>query len=160
MSVPHNFLTNLFANRPDGPVETLALLDAIRQELATILDRSTKIASGQVTTIKTVAQLISAEKRRRVRRTGAFGADLFSDPAWDMLIVLIDAHLKSETLSVSSLSYAANIPQTTGLRWIEAFMQLGWIDKQNDPKDKRRILLRLAPTAVEELISNMAKALG
>lgn len=89
--------------------------------------------------------------RARRLRDELFGAGLFADPAWDMLLDLLAARLEHERVSVSSLCIAAAVPPTTALRWIRTLTDKGLVERQADPHDGRRIFIALANEAAEAL---------
>jgi DNA-binding MarR family transcriptional regulator len=82
--------------------------------------------------------------RQRRTRESLFNTDLFADPAWDMLLDLYAAELEGGDVSVSSLCIAAAVPTTTALRWIKLLSDQGWLVRQQDPHDGRRINMRLS----------------
>lgn len=92
--------------------------------------------------------LLAARVRDRIRqrrkRENLFNADIFADPAWDMLLDLYAAELEGSDVSVSSLCIAAAVPTTTALRWIKLLSDQGWLIRQKDPHDGRRINMRLS----------------
>ena len=92
---------------------------------------------------KAIRQLLH---QRRVRAQ-YFPADLFADPAWDMLLDLYAAKLEREPVSVSSLCIAAGVPTTTALRWIKMMTDAGLFVRKDDPRDGRRILIGLSDDA-------------
>jgi len=94
------------------------------------------------------ARLLIAERRLR---DGLLGADLFGEPAWDMLLDLFVAHEERESVSVSSLCVAAAVPATTALRWINTLVQNDMAIRRHDPTDGRRIWIELAPHVVAEM---------
>jgi hypothetical protein len=98
------------------------------------------------------ANLVRAKLRQRRMRETLFTADLFADPAWDMLLDLFAAELEGQDVSVSSLCIAASVPTTTALRWIKLLTQRGWLTRSQDPKDGRRINMRLSDDARARLI--------
>lgn len=100
----------------------------------------------------TRAALVRAKLRQRRMRETLFTADLFADPAWDMLLDLFAAELEGNDVSVSSLCIAASVPTTTALRWIKLLTQRGWLTRSHDPKDGRRINMRLSDDARARLI--------
>ena len=61
------------------------------------------------------ASLATARRmiRERFRRQNFFDAGLFADPAWDMLLDLLQAELSHLRVPVSSLCIAAAVPATT-----------------------------------------------
>ncbi len=89
-------------------------------------------------------------RQRRVREQ-YFPADLFADPAWDMLLDLYAARLERQPVSVSSLCIAAAVPATTALRWIKTMTDAGLFVRDADPNDGRRIFIALAEGACESL---------
>ncbi len=80
-----------------------------------------------------------------------FPADLFADPAWDMLLDLYAARLERQPVSVSSLCIAAAVPATTALRWIKTMTDAGLFVREADPHDGRRIFIALAEGACDAL---------
>ncbi|TKD53272.1 winged helix DNA-binding protein [Sphingomonas baiyangensis] len=86
-----------------------------------------------------------AARRLRAR---FFPADLFADPAWDMLLDLFAAHLERARVSVSSLCIAAQVPSTTALRWIKTMQEAGLLERSDDPFDRRRAFMALSQAAV------------
>jgi DNA-binding MarR family transcriptional regulator len=87
---------------------------------------------------------------RRLRET-ALGADLFSDPAWDMLLDLYIEHQAGRAPAVSSLCLASHAPATTALRWIGRLEGDGLVTRTPDATDGRRIYIRIVPATVEAL---------
>lgn len=83
--------------------------------------------------------------RARRMRDRFLGANLFVDPAWDMLLDLFAADLEGTRVSVFSLCIAAAVPPTTALRWITMLSDFGLIVRAADPEDRRRAFLSLSP---------------
>lgn len=83
--------------------------------------------------------------RARRTREQFFGTDLFSDPAWDILLDLYAARLEKRRVAVSSLCIAAAVPSTTALRWIKSLTDVGLLARAADPQDGRRVYIELAP---------------
>jgi hypothetical protein len=95
----------------------------------------------------TVEDVRSIVRLRRLRER-FFPADLFADPAWDMLLDLMVARLEKSAIAVSSLCIAAAVPPTTALRWIKTMTESGLFVRVADPEDGRRVFIELAePTA-------------
>lgn len=83
-------------------------------------------------------------KARRLRAT-YLPADLFADPAWDMLLDLLQAEIVQHRVPVSSLCIAAAVPATTALRWIKSMTERGLLRRRDDPHDGRRVFIEMAP---------------
>lgn len=97
--------------------------------------------------LETVRQVIRA-RRLRARY---FDEELFADPAWDMLLDLLQAEIAQHRVPVSSLCIAAAVPATTALRWIKTMTDAGLFNRRSDPHDGRRVFVELAPQASEAL---------
>jgi Winged helix DNA-binding domain len=89
--------------------------------------------------------------RARRLREQYFSADLFADPAWDMLLDLMAARLERRQVAVSSLCIAAAVPATTALRWIKTMSDHGLFVRAADPQDGRRVYIELSDEAAEGL---------
>lgn len=89
--------------------------------------------------------------RQRRLRDELFDADLFADPAWDMLLDLYAAQLDRTRVSVSSLCIAAAVPATTALRWIKTLTDNGLFVRNADVHDARRIFIVLSDTAAQAM---------
>lgn len=66
------------------------------------------------------ADTVRAVIRARRLRARYFSEELFADPAWDMLLDLLQAEIAHLRVPVSSLCIAAAVPATTALRWLRA----------------------------------------
>lgn len=95
------------------------------------------------------AGLIRDILRRRRLRGRFFDPELFADPAWDMLLDLMGAHLDARPVAVSSLCIAAAVPATTALRWIRLLTEAGMFVRRADPNDGRRVFIELSERAAE-----------
>lgn len=84
-------------------------------------------------------------------REKAIGADLFSDPAWHMLIDLYINHCRKRRVSVSDLCIASQTPATTALRWISVLERRDLIQKVADPADGRRWFVSLTATGLRKI---------
>lgn len=80
-----------------------------------------------------------------------FGADLFADPAWDMLLDLFVAEEEGRKVSIKSLCIGSEVPPTTALRWIKLLIDRGVLERQADPKDRRRHWIALTAGARERM---------
>jgi DNA-binding MarR family transcriptional regulator len=102
-------------------------------------------------------ELIRAIIRARRLRARFFQEELFADPAWDMLLDLLQAEISQLRVPVSSLCIAAAVPATTALRWLKTMVQQGLFIRRADPHDGRRVFVELAPEASRALRSYFAE---
>jgi DNA-binding MarR family transcriptional regulator len=102
-----------------------------------------------------LAEPSAADVRRAIRarrlRDQFFGATLFEDPGWDMLLDLYAAELERARVSVSSLCIAAAVAPTTALRWIARMTDTGLFERRPDLLDRRRAFMVLSDRASEAM---------
>ncbi|HWC55362.1 MAG TPA: MarR family winged helix-turn-helix transcriptional regulator [Sphingomicrobium sp.] len=91
------------------------------------------------------AETVRSVIRARRLRTRYFADHLFADPAWDMLLDLLQAEIGQLRVPVSSLCIAAAVPATTALRWLKTMVDEGIFVRRADPHDGRRVFVELAP---------------
>jgi DNA-binding MarR family transcriptional regulator len=99
------------------------------------------------------AEQVRALLRARRLRDQVLAQDLFADPAWDILLDLMAAHLEGNKVSVSSLCIAAAVPPTTALRWIQQLTDRGLLERRADPLDGRRIFITLSEVGLSAVQS-------
>lgn len=129
----------------------LAQLDEVR----TKIERAFETAENDTDDIipeDCLPRPIAWDKVRKViklrsRRRRIFGPGIFGEPAWDMLLDLYSATLEGRAESVSSVAVASGAPPTTALRWIMLLEESGWVVREPDPNDGRRVLVSLSPRA-------------
>ena len=121
---------------------TLARLSTVPEASAKVVPIVPPAEIPQVS-VDVVRQVI----RARRLRTRFFEEDLFADPAWDMLLDLLQAEIAQLRVPVSSLCIAAAVPATTALRWLKTMTDKGIFLRRADPHDGRRVFVELAPEA-------------
>jgi len=97
------------------------------------------------------APMVRTILRQRQQRARYFGADLFSDPAWDMLLDLTAARGENKRVSVTSLCIAACVPPSTALRWISQMITSGLFSRVEDLSDRRRAFIELTEAAADAM---------
>ena len=90
-------------------------------------------------------------QRLRASRDRIFGKGLFGEPAWDILLDLYAAQLRSRQESVASVCVAAGVPSSTAVRWIKILLNEGLVLRLSDTRDEYRCLLALTPKGVEAM---------
>ena len=90
------------------------------------------------------------------------GRDLYSTPAWDMLL---DLYLREERspMSLTSLSGASLAPSRTGFRAIDRLVHHKLLIRTRDEDDGRRINVELSPAAIDlldQLFDDLANLLA
>ncbi len=96
--------------------------------------------------------LARARYEARRKREAVFGnQELFGEPAWDILLDLYIAHAEGKSVSVSSACIGSASPPTTGLRWLGVLQEAGLVEREHDPRDQRRVLVRLSTKGVDRM---------
>lgn len=103
---------------------------------------------------------IRAIIRWRRRRDALLPGDHFADPVWDMILDLAAAQIEGVDVAISSLCIAAAVPPTTALRAITTLTDAGVFLRAADPRDGRRIHIRLADVVASRVLAFLAEAKG
>ncbi len=114
-------------------------------------------ASGS-TDYLTIARKLYHIRRKRVAIFGSI--ELFGEPAWDLLLDLYIAHATGSELSVSSACIGAAVPATTALRYLGILQREGLILREQDPRDQRRINVRLSRFGIERMEAYFSEIAG
>ena len=93
------------------------------------------------------SHLIDGILRIRRIRSDLFGAGLFSDPAWDILLQLYAAKSRGGRLGLADIE--SDVPRSTLARWASVLEERGFITCRIDPAEPA--MLRLALSASGEL---------
>lgn len=102
-------------------------------------------------------RLVRTIIRQRQMRAKFFDAELFADPAWDILLDLTAARAEQVRVSVTSLCIASGVPPTTALRWIGQMSQAGLLERVEDESDRRRAFIALSDTAASGMARYFAE---
>lgn len=101
------------------------------------------------------AEMIQQLGIERKRLLG--NADLFGDPAWDVLVELFIHQCRGQAMPVSSLCASAHIPRSSALKLIQRMCDAGVLERSLDIFDGRRRLVTIAPEIAEGLRDYFAK---
>lgn len=84
----------------------------------------------------------------RNRRAEHFRADMFSDPAWDVLLELYAFELSHQRITVTQLGTMSCVPATTVSRWITALEGEGLVERKVDELESRKVFVALTRKGV------------
>ncbi len=127
------------AQEGDGATESLAVIaDIVRSALP-----GAELASWALTA-------------RRLREE-VIGGDLFSDPAWDILLDLYAARDRGDRVQVTSIASIAGVPPSTGRRWAKRLVDRGLLERERDRRDQRQTFMRLTPKGEEIMTAFMVR---
>lgn len=100
-------------------------------------------SSGGCSTEPSSTQLRQLLEARRAR-ANFFGVHLFSDPAWDILLMAYVAFLDHEKLLVATICREGAVAATTTLRWIKALESDGLLVHRDGPLDGPQCWLEIS----------------
>jgi DNA-binding MarR family transcriptional regulator len=87
---------------------------------------------------------------RRARRA-VLGENLFSDPAWDILLELYAASLGDREMSLGDLARAIETPESTTKRWVAALEERDLIQSKIDMVEKDVVWISLSTQGADKL---------
>ena len=132
-------------------------LDEIKQILHNLFvsQRTSESASINVT----ASDLRTLEMTLRRLRNEAFPSGYFSDFAWDILLELDKAARQGRRYVVSDAGAEVGIPLTTAVRYIAKMERDGYIEREVDITDRRRVFVSLTEKGAQALNSTFDKAI-
>lgn len=134
-------------------------MDRSHAALKSAVSDSAPGSSAEPTGAPLTPELVRRVIKARALRSRMFDASLFSDPAWDMLLDLMLAHLSGKQVYVTSLCIAAGVPIATAFRRIEDLAAKGLVTKTRDSKDTRRVFVELTEAGMQKM-ANYFGAVG
>lgn len=149
----------------DGPSDRDVYLwdEGLHLEMAAA-DASEPAMGGEVSSVgaeddaATLAAGVQVIMRMRSLRSNFFEETLFADPAWDMMLDLMEARLRRTKVSISSLCAAGRVPATTALRWVKTLTEKGILVRRPDAGDRRRVYVELSDSAAEAMMGWLSVA--
>lgn len=90
-----------------------------------------------------LASLAEAEYRQRRSRAEFLPEELFSEPAWDILLDLFIHECRGKMTPTTSACIASNVAPTTALRYLDILDNLGLIYRSRSDRDNRLRFVRL-----------------
>lgn len=86
-------------------------------------------------------------------REAAFGANLFSEPPWDVLLELYAARLGARNMSLADLARAIDAPESTTERWVAVLNGRDLVSSENDRIDPARLWIKLTELGASKMKS-------
>lgn len=99
------------------------------------------------------AVLVEKVIASRARRVSFLPAELFGEPAWDLMLQLYVAHLSDQLMSAGRLYRCSAVPASTAVRWLKMLLELGLAEKTEDKPDHRWELVKLTPSGLRAMDS-------
>lgn len=106
--------------------------------------------------MRALANANRTHRRRLLRQQLVGAAELFGEPAWDMLLDLFIHEADARPVSTSSACIASGLPMTSALRLLQNLCDAGLVTREPDREDGRRNFIRLAPDLGHRLLAYFA----
>lgn len=90
-------------------------------------------------------------ERARAELDRFFPHGLFGDPGWSLLLDLYIAHHEGRAVNTSGVCSGANVPQTTGLRWLDRLEAAGLIRRRRHAQDTRFVMVELSEMGLQRM---------
>ena len=143
--------------------EVLRRIDETSRQLALLAQAAIMMESAtcesQVDDASEVSRLIAGRVWNiRALRKRIFNAELFGEPAWDMLLEMYALETSDQRESVSGICYASGVPMTTALRHLQKLEAEGLVEETVDGRDHRRkhvALTSKARAALDDLFKHV-----
>ena len=100
------------------------------------------------------ADRLYAERRRRDTH---FPDGLFGEPAWDLLLAMLMAKEKDQTMILCRAYKAAGVSDTTGRRLLDRMEEEGLVTRRRAPRSRKMRIVELTDAAVERLTAYLAR---
>jgi DNA-binding response OmpR family regulator len=133
--------------KPRDVVQRVEKLLAAQDSAAAVTRTDASVKSDLPVTAH--ARWLMQERRYRLARERVMGASFCDEPGWNMLMELMHARLSGQQVPVSALCAASGVPQTSALRRLSQLMTDGYVVKERDPGDARRIWVALTDRATD-----------
>lgn len=117
-------------------------------------------SSARELAISPEGECARAQLALRRRREALFGAALFGEPAWEILLMLFVAHQEGRYVTVSNLCHEAAAPATTVHRWLLVLTAEGLVVRIGDVHDRRRSYVYLSAVSVQKMRALLRETIG
>jgi DNA-binding MarR family transcriptional regulator len=94
-------------------------------------------------------EILAVRKRREI----VFGADLFGEPAWDLMLDLFVQLVDRQKTSSTSAAIAARVPPTTALRYLTILVRKGLVVRHTSEHDLRLQYVGLSEVGYREMLA-------
>lgn len=119
-------------------------IERLLRKIRSLSDEGAEPAPGSDDYCLPRAELIARAEtifRERQRRNRFFSRSMFAEPAWDMLLALYV--MQGHRVNVATLVSMVDVPQTTGLRWLQYLEKERLVRRVPDPDDRRQVSVHL-----------------
>ena len=105
-----------------------------------------------------LAEIARSFYKIRSARSQFLPADLFAEPAWDILLDLVIQRSLGRRVSITSLCIASGVPPTTALRWVSMLIENGLVVRIESDQDRRKAYIALTEKGLRAMRSILIDA--
>jgi hypothetical protein len=146
--------------------ETRARIEAAREGLREIasrlddllLENSRDLEPNERPDLEFVDLARRIYKARRLRDR-CITASIFADPAWDMLLDLYIASFEDRRVRTTGACHGAQVPVTTGLRWLDKLQKNGLVSRHGSASDLRLTHVALTSLGRDQMSQFLSRLL-
>jgi DNA-binding MarR family transcriptional regulator len=131
---------------PDaGPERRLPLNEKVGRILHTLARSSFSKAPPESDPLDISEEVVTGAIRAWRDRACYLPAELFSDPAWGMLLELLQAEIGKRRVTVSGVCKASGASTSSAIRWLRVLEDRDLVIRQTDPLISGNEILELTP---------------
>lgn len=105
---------------PESPGTPLSLDEKISRVLHSLTSRSFGSARSKTESLEISEEALTNHIWAWQQRACYLPADLFSDPAWGILVEILQAEVEQRRATISRLCKASGVSTTSAVRWLKA----------------------------------------
>ena len=102
-------------------------------------------SASRIERLEVSEETVSGAIRAWRERVHYLPGELFSDPAWGMLLELLQAEIEQRRVSLTRLSNMSATSTGSTMRWLKALESRGLVIRLADPNDSTDEFVELAP---------------
>lgn len=106
-----------------------------------------------------LSQLAQRLRVDRFDRSKFFSGEIFGEVCWDVLLALYIVHCAGQRMSTTELGMAADVKQTTLLRWLDVLADRGLVYRYTRPTDARKTFIALTDSGIEAMSNYLTSVL-
>ncbi|SIN98144.1 hypothetical protein SAMN02745824_2522 [Parasphingorhabdus marina DSM 22363] len=129
------------------PTKTLDQTDVLRR-IEHRLERLEQLQTERTLSNQELASLVLSLRRQGHK---VFPEAYFSTAAWDILLVLYDAHEKREKLRIQQISSRTHLKPSTAIRYVDILMQDGFVFVEDDSSSGETSYVLLTQSGMSRL---------
>ena len=131
---------------PDAePERQLPLNEKVGRILHSLAASTFAKSSSDNNRLDVPEEVVSAAIRAWRERACYLPAELFSDPAWGMLLELLHAEIENRQVSLRRVCKASAASTPSAIRWLKVLEDRDLVIRQADPLNSRNEFLELSP---------------